>query len=105
MPPKQPAMHHRPHLAACRLSLIRYASLIVAPAMIGSAHPVPRITSTAIPLTLSFASSTLIGGTSTTATVTLSSAAPSGGANVTVTNPLGTTIQAGAAQVGAIQNA
>jgi hypothetical protein len=56
-----------------------------------------------IPLTMTLAASSVVGGISTTATITLATVAPTGGTVVTVTNPIGTTVQAGANQVGTIQ--
>jgi hypothetical protein len=56
-----------------------------------------------IPLTMTLAASSVVGGNGTTATITLGTVAPTGGTVVTVTNPIGTTVQAGANQVGIIQ--
>jgi hypothetical protein len=86
------------------LFTVRVASMLLASTFFWSGRTIPHRSSGRIPLTLTFAPSTLVGGTATTATVTLGTPAPGGGATVTITNPPGTTVQAGAAQVGTIQS-
>jgi hypothetical protein len=86
-----------PHHHATRRH--RRRTLIV-PALLALGAARPSATHVAIPLTLTFAPSTVIGGTSTTGTITLGTPAPSTGTVVTIANPAGTTIQAGTAQVG-----
>jgi len=92
--------HRRDTTTVVRSSLWRRASITIVPALLGLGAARPDATHVAIPLTLSFAPSTVIGGFSTTGTITLATAAPSTGTVVTIANPAGTAIQAGTAQVG-----
>src|SRR5689334_859620 len=55
-----------------------------------------------VALKLALATSSVVGGSSTTATIALATVAPTGGTIVTVTSPAGTTIRGGANQVSLI---